>query len=108
MAGIVDVVVSIALCVGHWPDALQARVLYSRFELPDTPECILPQTRFEITPTDLDLYKHNKIQPVGFYSRKLMDAEHKYRTLEREGLAIVDSCKHFPNEIGCKTMKTTF
>ena len=104
MAGIVDVV------VGHWPGALQARALYSRFELPDTPECTLPQTRYEITPTDpdLDLYKHNKIQPVGFYSRKLMDAEHKYRTLEREGLAIVDSCKHFPNEIGCKTMKTTF
>lgn len=36
-----------------------------------------------------------KGHPVGYFSRTLNPAERKYSTIERELLAIVDSCKHF-------------
>lgn len=36
-----------------------------------------------------------KGHPVGYFSRSLNPSERKYSTIERELLAIVDSCKHF-------------
>jgi hypothetical protein len=40
-------------------------------------------------------FEDNKLHPVAYHSRVLSDTETRYSTFEREGLAIVDSCKHF-------------
>ena len=33
--------------------------------------------------------------PITFYSRKLLPREQKYGSTEKEGVAVVDSCRHF-------------
>ena len=33
--------------------------------------------------------------PIAFYSRKLLPREQKYSAMEKEGLAVVDACRHY-------------
>ena len=44
-----------------------------------------------LTQKDDDLTKH----PVAFFSRKLTPRETRYSATEKEGLAVVEACKHY-------------
>ena len=43
----------------------------------------------------LSVIQEGKEMPVGFYSRKLKDAQTRYSATEVEGLAIVKSIEYF-------------
>ena len=58
---------------------------------PDYSKLFILQTDLPAAVSVLFYLKHH----ISIYSHKFLDRERRYDTMEKEGLAIVEACKHF-------------